>query len=273
MRFMQASGRSDVPVPPEVVTDQGGAWQQAGFQVGSTYVAMPDKPGLAFSPPTVLVSGGSTAGIVGDPDGFAVDGRVATAGGAVEPGVSVDVTRVSGAASVPPAPRTGADGRFSLALSRSSGYRLTPSKSGLSFEPASVDVAFRAGSLPRQFVEFRRVTNLVVVGQVLSTGGAALLSAVVSFRRLDGSGAVPLPVTTTSNGEFRAEGADAGTTYEIRVHRDGFGFAPIRLLAAQPGTTTLNVTGSPAFDVAGVVRQGLGIGELGGLLGGTGGRP
>ncbi len=165
-------------------------------------------------------------------------------------------------------------GSFSQSgFDRASRYRATPQKRGLVFDPASRDLGFTPGALPVVRADFARHTNLVVVGQVLTTAGAGLLSTVITFTRLSGSGAVPLPVTTTSNGEYRAEGLDTGTTYGVTGVRDGFGVVPARLQATAAGTTTLNLTAFPAFDVAGVVLDAGGpipdLATLQGLLAGA----
>ena len=60
-------------------------------------------------------------------------------------------------------------------------------------------------------------------------------------------------MTTTSNGEYHAAGLDAGTTYVVTVSRDQFSSAPTQLRAASPGTTTLNLTAFPAYEVSGKV--------------------
>ena len=151
---------------------------------------------------------------------------------------------------------TATDGAGAYALTgldRASEYRITPLKPGATFEPPSRDVAFTPNSFPGVLASFTRTTNLVVTGQVLTTGGAGLVGAVITFTRTVGTGAVPLPVTTTSNGEYHAAGLDAGTTYLVSVTRDQFSSAPTTLRAAAPGTTTLNLTAFPAYEVSGRV--------------------
>jgi hypothetical protein len=155
---------------------------------------------------------------------------------------------------VPAATATDGAGAYSVTgLDRASGYRITPLKPGATFDPPSRDVSFAANSFPVVVASFTRRTNLVVSGQVLTTGGAGLVGAVITFTRKAGTGAVPLPVTTTSNGEYHAAGLDAGTTYVVTAARDQFSSAPTELRAASPGTATLNLTAFPTYEVSGRV--------------------
>ena len=252
--FIRVAGRLDVPVPAPVVTDANGGWQQHGFQVGGSYSAMATKAGMGFAPPAVEVRADVSSEFTGGSSTFGVSGRIATLGGAPDPAVAIHVERTSGSGPVPAATATDGAGAYSLTgLDRASQYRITPLKPGATFDPPSRDVAFAPNSFPVVLASFTRTTNLVVTGQVLTTGGAGLVGAVIVFTRTVGTGAVPLPVTTTSNGEYHAAGLDAGTTYVVTVTRDQFSSAPTQLRAASPGTTTLNLTAFPAYEVSGKV--------------------
>jgi hypothetical protein len=254
MTFVRIAGRSDRPVPAPVTTAADGTWRQTGFQLDSVYLAVPAKSGLAFNPPTVALRPGASVEVTGSSSVFSIGGRVTTAGGAVEPGVTLRFTRTSGVGSLPAAVTTDGAGAFmQFGFDRTSRYRVTPSKRGQTFDPSSHEVAFAPNALPVRRADFQRRTNLVVTGQVLTTAGAGLLSTMLTFTRVRGSGAVPLPVITGSNGEYRAAGLDAGTTYRVTGARDGFGVVPAELRAAAGGTAVLNLTAFPAFDVAGVV--------------------
>ena len=78
-------------------------------------------------------------------------------------------------------------------FARGSRYRVTPSKGSLSFRPSSRDVEFSPTAVLSAMASFQRSTNLVVVGQVLTTAGAGLLSAVIRFDRLAGTGGCRCP--------------------------------------------------------------------------------
>jgi hypothetical protein len=252
--FMRVAGRADVAVPAPVVTAADGTWTQSGFQVGTTFQAVPSKAGLGFVPASVEIRAGVSSEFTGASNVFVVEGRVATAGGAPERAVTIGFERIAGAGVVPLAVTTDGAGNFiQSGFDRSSRYRVTPRKASETFVPASRDVAIAANSFPGALASFERRTNLVVIGQVLTTAGAGLLSTVIRFDRLVGNGAVPLPVTTTSNGEYRAAGLDTATTYRVTGTRDGFGVTPAQLRATSPGTVTLNLTAFPAFTVTGTV--------------------
>ena len=252
--FRRVAGRLDVSVPPSVVTDANGGWRQLGFQVGGSYSASASKAGMGFTPSAVEVRADVSSEFTGGSSTFGASGRITTLGGAPDPVVAIHVERTSGSGPVPAATATDGAGAYSVnGLDRASRYRITPLKPGASFDPSSRDVAFAPNSFPVVLASFTRTTNLVVTGQVLTTGGAGLVGAVIVFTRTVGTGAVPLPVTTTSNGEYRAAGLDAGTTYVVTVSRDQFSSAPTQLRAAGPGTTTLNLTAFPAYEVSGKV--------------------
>jgi hypothetical protein len=252
--FMRVAGRADVAVPAPVLTGADGTWAQSGFQVGSTFRAVPSKAGVGFVPASVEVTAGVSSEFTGASNVFVVEGRIATAGGAPEPAVTVGFVRIAGAGAVPLAVTTDGAGNFRQSgFDRSSRYRVTPRKTSRTFAPASRDVAFSPNSFPAALASFERRTNLVVTGQVLTTAGTGLLSTVIRFDRLVGNGAIPMPVTTTSNGEYRAAGLDTSTTYRVTGTRDGFGVTPAQLRATSPGVVTLNLTAFPAFEVAGTV--------------------
>jgi hypothetical protein len=252
--FMRVGGRLDLPLPAPVVTDANGGWQQHGFQVGGSYLAMATKAGMAFAPSSVEVRADVSSEFTGGSSTFGASGRIVTLGGAPDPAVVIHVDRTSGVGAVPTATATDGSGAYAIAgLDRASRYRITPQKPGATYDPSSRDVAFAANSFPIVAASFTRKTNLVVTGQVLTTGGAGLVGAVITFTRTAGTGAVPLPVTTVSNGEYRAAGLDAGTTYVVTVIRDQFASAPTLLRATAPGTTTLNLTAFPAYEVSGKV--------------------
>src|SRR3954453_23366802 len=214
--FMRVAGRLDLPAPAPVVTDANGGWQQAGFQGGRSYLAMATKTGMAFAPPTVEVRADVSSVFTGGSSTFGASGRIVTLGGAPDADVVIHVDRTSGTGAVPTATATDGAGAYTLAgLDRSSHYRITPRKPGATYDPASRDVSFAANSFPVVAASFTRTTNLVVTGQVLTTGGAGLVGAVITFTRTACTGAVPLRVTTVSNGEYRAAGLDAGTTYIV----------------------------------------------------------
>ena len=254
--FLRVAGRADVPVPAPVTSAADGSWQQRGFQVNSMYTAVASKPGLGFSPYSVTVRPNVSSEFVGTSNVFSVVGRIETAGGAAEPGATIRFDRITGSGAVPASVTTDGAGTFVQAgFDRGSRFRVTPGKRGVVFEPSNREVAFASGALPTVVANFQRRTNLVVVGQVLTVAGAGLLSTVITFTRVRGNGAVPLPVTTTSNGEYRAAGLDSGTTYAVTGTRDGFGIEPAELRASSGGTVTLNLTAFPAFEVTGAVRN------------------
>ena len=252
--FLRIAGRADLPLPPPVTTAPDGTWSQQGFQVGSSYRAVPSRTGLAFTPPAVDITPVASSEFTGSVSVFTIGGRIQTAGGAVEPGVTIGFTRIAGAGAVPDVVVTDGAGTFhQTGFDRSSQYRVTPTKAPERFDPTSREVIFAPNAFPTFITTFQRRTNLIVNGQVLTTAGAGLLSTVIRFDRLSGSGAVPLPITTGSNGEYRAEGLDTGTRYRVTGTRPGFGVTPAVLQTNTPGTFTLNLTAFPSFGVAGTV--------------------
>ena len=252
--FLRIAGRADLPLPPPVTTGPDGSWSQQGFQVGTSYRAVPSKTGLAFTPPAVDITPGASSEFTGSVSVFTIGGRIQTAGGAAEPGVTIGFTRVAGTGAVPGIVVTDGAGTFhQTGFDRSSQYRVTPTKAPERFEPTTRDVTFAPNAFPTFFTNFQRHTNLIVIGQVLTTAGAGLLSTVIRFDRITGTGAVPLPVTTTSNGEYQAEGLDTDTMYRVTGTRPGFGITPTVLQTSTPGTVTVNLTAFPSFDVAGTV--------------------
>src|SRR5215218_3840039 len=166
--FMRSAGRPDRPVPPPVTTTADGTWRQAGFQRDGVYLAVPTRAGLAFSPPSVTVRPGASVEVTGSSNVFSAGGRVTTAGGAVEPGVTIRFSRTSGNGPVPaPVTTDGAGAFMQSGFDRASRYHVAPSKRGQTFDPPSQEIAFRPNALPVLRADFQRHTNLVVTGQVL----------------------------------------------------------------------------------------------------------
>ena len=254
--FVRTAGRADRPVPAGVVTGADGTWRQDGFQVGVSFDAVPAKPGFAFAPAAVAVDARASSELTASSSVFTVSGRVTTLGAAVEAGVTITFARTSGSGAVPGPVTTDGTGSFSQGgFDRATHYRVTPTKPGITFDPASRDVAFAANSLPILGASFVRRTNLAVDGQVLTTGGAGLLGAMITFTRTAGTGAVPRPVVTGSNGEFHAAGLDTGSTYLVAGTGAGFVVRPTELRATGAGTTTVHLTAAPAYTVTGRVLE------------------
>ena len=252
--FMRVAGRLDVSVPPPSSPTPTAVGSSTGSRSAGRTPPWPRRPGWRSRRRRSEVRADVSSEFTGGSSTFGTSGRIVTLGGAPDPAVAIHVERTSGSGAVPAATATDGAGAYSLAgLDRASRYRITPLKPGATFDPPSRDVAFAANSFPVVLASFTRTTNLVVTGQVLTTGGAGLVGAVITFTRTVGTGAVPLPVTTTSNGEYHAAGLDAGTTYVVTVSRDQFSSAPTQLRAAAPGTTTLNLTAFPAYEVSGKV--------------------
>ena len=251
--FMRAPGASTFPCRRPSSPTPMATWRQHGFQTGASYTATASKAGLGFAPPSAEVRADVSSEFIGGSSTFSASGRIVTLGGAPDPAVAIHVERISGSGTVPAVTATDGAGAYALTgLDRASQYRITPLKPGATFEPPSRDVVFTANSFPGVLASFTRTTNLVVTGQVLTTGGAGLVGAVMTFTRTLGTGAVPLPVTTTSNGEYHAAGLDAGTTYLVSVTRDQFSSVPTTLRAPLPAPRP-QPHRVPAYEVSGKV--------------------
>ena len=226
--FTRVAGRPDLPVPAPVVTDANRGWQQHGFQAGGAYSATASKTGFGFAPTSVTVRADVSSEFTGGSSTSGASGRIVTLGGAPDPAVTIHVDRSGrqrpdAGREPPPTAQAPTPSPDSIGPATTGSRRSNPVRP--SIRPVATSCSPRTRSLS-SLASFTRTTNPTVSGQVLTTGGAGLVGAVITFTRTLGAGAVPLPVTTTSNGEYHAAGLDTDTTYIVTATRDDYSSAP-----------------------------------------------
>ncbi|HKG22345.1 MAG TPA: BACON domain-containing carbohydrate-binding protein, partial [Blastocatellia bacterium] len=87
----------------------------------------------------------------------------------------------------------------------------------------------------------------------LTTGGAPLQFARLTFTRLSGTGAIPTPVATNASGNWTQSGFETGSTYRATPTLKRFSFTPaFRDFSA--ASSILNFTASKNADTTGVFR-------------------
>jgi hypothetical protein len=134
---------------------------------------------------------------------------------------------------------TDANGNWSLVGGFTAGiaYRVTPSKVGVIFTPASRDFSSSTSAL-----NFTGSMSFSGSGQVVdNAGGFGIPGVMMIFTIFKGSGNIPAQVTTDASGKWSQTGFTAGVTYRVTPSKAGLTFTP-NWLDFSANNTTLNFT-------------------------------
>lgn len=160
------------------VTDNQGNYSFEGL-VNGNYTVTPSKAGLNFGPPTqnTTIAGANRTGVnftaTASQTTFVVSGRVADAGSAGIPGVTMTLTGL-------PAVQTDAAGNFTINGVANGSYTLVPSKTDYTFNPVNRPVNISGLDLPNQNftgeLQGAAVTYETGLGQIKILVGTAAAS-------------------------------------------------------------------------------------------------
>ena len=169
---------------------------------------------------------------------FNVSGKVNTNSGASTPGVTITFSRVSGTGTLPPPAQTDKTGSWSQkGFEPGTAYRATPSATGFSFTPGSLDFKDTRADLNFQSVPviFSASGNVgSVIGPAPSSGSSSgqkpprtgIGGVQITFSLVSGAGLLPSSALTDSNGNWTQSGFQAGSTYRATPSKSGFNFNP-----------------------------------------------
>jgi hypothetical protein len=225
MTFARLAGTGVIPA--SVQTDANGNWTQTGFQPGTTYRVTPGKAGSTFSPSYRYFNNTSTAlnftGTV-PASSFSGSGRVTTGGTGIS-GVTMTFARVSGTGALPASVQTDANGNWTqTGFQSGTTYRVTPTKSGSTFTPASL--TFSSASTSLNFTGTASTGDFSVSGKAATRTGTGISGVTMTFARVSGTGALPASVQTDANGNWTQTGFQPGTTYRVTPSKTGKVFYP-----------------------------------------------
>lgn len=223
-----------------------------------SYVVTPFSSGAIFNPGSLrfdhLSANVGNVNFIGTRvRTFKVSGRIIDEHGA---GVGDVVIRVSDSPQM--LTISGPTGLFSFDhLSGGTGYTLTPSKAGVTFEPPG----FAIPSLTRDFSGINFVVvpqdKVRISGIVTDSAGEPLPDVIVGL-----NGPPPALVPTSSAGVFSFT-VPVGGNYLIAPARDGYTFNPpsLSLSNVKQSISSVNFVGTPApvLEISGVVVDGNGM--------------
>jgi len=174
-----------------------------------------------------------------------VSGTVTATDGVPLPGALITFTALSGLWPTPGAVVTSSDGTWgSGGLCPGGTYRATPSKSGYTFEPVSIDFSSLNVGTTLNFVGVSdSITYYTASGSVKTGDATALPGVVISFAKVSGSGTTPVAVTTSSGGGWSQAWCESGTTYRATPGKAGYTFEP-SYLEFDSADMTLDFTAS-----------------------------
>jgi subtilase family serine protease/subtilisin-like proprotein convertase family protein len=263
LTFARESGTGTVPAP--VRTDAAGQWSQAGFVEGTLYRVTPGLATYTYTPGSRTFSNASaTLDFAAAPVacarmpilvGQTVSGSLATTDCASDSeqrvgafadqyefqgvaGQQIAITMTSaafdtflfigGTYTIP-----GGGGGFLAAVNDDSGGTLNsriPINSGFLTLPGDGTfvieaTSFRSGATGAYTLSLTSPAGFAVSGR-LTSGTAALSGVTVAFTRLTGTGPIPSPVLTDSNGNWTQTGFRSDSTYRVTPHRPGLVFSP-----------------------------------------------
>lgn len=243
MTFTGTLENSEPPRP--VTTDADGRWSQSGFVPGMTYRVTPYKANQAFSPAFASFTGASSNLDFKAQQGFYVSGRINPQGNLSRYGVAINFSRLSGSGSVPQSVTTDINGYWSQSgFASGTTYRATPEKPQYAFAAPYQDFSSQSTSL-----NFTALAGFSAGGQVTLRGASRMTTPVsgvkITFSAVAGTGAVPGPAVTDSNGHWQQTGFSAGTSYRAAPSYQNVGLNQVSA-AAQLNTGAAAVTFSPA---------------------------
>jgi hypothetical protein len=189
---------------------------------------------------------------------FAASGKVSDSNGLPLASVTMTFSVVSGKGTASKSVQTGPDGKWSTGQVFTGGsiYRVTPSRAGTTFVPASRDFSSSSSTL-----DFTGITTFTGSGQVIdSAGGFGIAGVTMTFKLVSGSGAFIPPVTTDAAGKWSQTGFTVGTTYRVTPSKSGLSFSPLGR-DFSTNNTALNFTAiaSVSFSASGKVSDSNGL--------------
>ena len=168
------------------------------------------------------------------PQPFTVSGRVTRANGTGIGGVTITFGAEPGPGRGRPAGAvvTDSDGRWSQSgFETQTVYTATPGKAGFGFQPPTkifsgprVEMSFEA--LINPFGAGGRVTSSLKDPNTGFTRTVGLPGVTIDFSRVSGTGTVPSPVTTDSNGHWLQSGFEGDTIYNATPSAQYSSFSP-----------------------------------------------
>jgi hypothetical protein len=193
-------------------TTDGSGYYSFGGLANGNYRVTPSLAGYTFSPASlaVTVNGGDVTGqnFVADPIAttFDISGRVTGA-----TGVTVAVSGASTASAT-----TDGSGFFSISGLANGSYKVTPSKTGYIFAPASRDVAVSGANKTEQNFTANLVTHMIS-GTVAGASGVTVA--------LSGASIPGATTETVQSGSYSFSGLVDGT-YTVTPSKTGYTFSP-----------------------------------------------
>jgi hypothetical protein len=217
------------PANATVTTDSSGNYSFANLPNG-TYTIKPSKAGYTFTPAsqTVPVSGTNVASInftIQPIPTYSITG-VITPSGSVS-GTTIALTGASTASTTPDA-----NGNYTFSGLLDGNYTVTPTKSGYTFNPASLPVTISGGNPPAQNFTIQPIPTYSISGNItpMANGGLATVSL---------TGPSSATITADSSGGYTFNGLPNGT-YMVTPSKSGFSFTPTNQMVPVSGA---NVTG------------------------------
>ncbi|HKQ77991.1 MAG TPA: carboxypeptidase regulatory-like domain-containing protein [Blastocatellia bacterium] len=171
------------------------------------------------------IEGRTEAGAAAAVSSYSASGKVT--GDASQPvsGVLMTFTRVSGAGPVPPPVFTDLNGSWSTnTFAGNTIYRVTPSRKGYVFSPASRDFSSAGSAL-----NFQSATTISGAGNVYDSAGRFGIAGVTITFTNTSTGQSHSTVTTNVDGVYSQDEFKAGVTYRATPSKAGLTFTPASL--------------------------------------------
>ena len=211
----------------ETITNSFGEYIFDGYSPG-TYTITPTMSGYLFSPPSIEIAVPASATNVDFVGGLNISG-IATYG---DGSPITNATISAGGGNVT---TTNSSGEYTLQYLAPGTHTLTPSKSGFSFSPPSIEITVPPNASNVDFV------GGFIISGVATYGGGTPISGVTISAGSENE------TTTNSNGEYLLKHLPPGI-YTLTPSKLGYSFdPPFRELAVPPNANDANFTGMEAI--------------------------
>ncbi|PKM85882.1 MAG: hypothetical protein CVU87_14080, partial [Firmicutes bacterium HGW-Firmicutes-12] len=270
INFARLAGSGSTP--SSVTTDANGRWNQKGFATGTTYRVVPQRQGYSFIEDSKDFSRANTALNFRAVSGFAAGGRITVLTPRGEfpiKGVKIEFSSVSGTGNVPVSVMTDTNGQWQQdGFFNGSIYRVTPvvsASAGYTMPGLARTIGIGATSYvltPSYFeVDSRNISlncqvtlGYTASGQATGADGQPLPGVAMTFSQVRGTGSIPQPVITDSEGHWSQSGFQDGTEYRVTPGKDNSVFTPENR-AFSNISSDLDFTAGSAYAVSGQVTM------------------
>ncbi len=233
-------------------TDTSGNYSFSGLAASGDYTVTPSQTGYTYSPPNrtynSLSANQTGADFTATRITYTISGQI-TLGGSGMSGVTVTLTGTQGGSTT-----TDSGGNYSFAgLGAGGNYTITPSRSGYTFSPASLNYTNLSSN--QTGANFAPTLLTYCISGRVTLSGTGVSAVTVTLTGTQGSS-----TTTDASGNYSFCGLAGGGNYTVTPSRLGYAFSPASLtynnLSANQAAANFTAS-TVTYSISGRVTEGV----------------